>query len=457
MQSPNPAGPAPSWYACPEASEDIRALVAKLVDANAPKLVRIFYDTFMEDPEGANFLSHQMVEARLVHSLRQWLVELFGDADTETQRKIGEVHARIKLPFGLVIKGAALLKAEMSGLLVETDIDRAGLASALIFIDARMDWAMGLMSEAYMQGSMRRAQVDEAFRLFAVGQDVSVTRETQNAALMEWLQSVLFPLLDPSSNADLTALGKSSFGLWFHHRAGLIFQGAPGLEVIYGNLKQIDTIVLPKLQEARRKGGEELRLQLARLRSLVDEIKFVLGDLFQGIAGVEGGRDPLTRALNRRFLPTILGREISIAASTKSPFTILMIDVDHFKHINDHWGHTTGDMVLQQVADVVMDTVRFNDFVFRYGGEEFLIALVEANVQEAYEIAERVRIRLAERQLRLSDGNHIQVTASIGVATYGGHPDYVQLVDAADRALYAAKRDGRNRTVISQEVPAGVA
>ncbi|MFG1393101.1 GGDEF domain-containing protein [Xanthobacter agilis] len=455
MQSHNVGTPIASSHALPQASKDTLAVLDHLIGTHAQRLVRRFYDAFLEDADGAAFLSHQMVETRLVHSLRQWLIDLFVNADTEAQRKIGEVHARIKLPFGLVIKGAALLKAEMSDLLIKSELDRAALASTLVFVDARMDWAMGLMSEAYMQGSMRRAQVDEAFRLFAVGQDVSLTRETQNAALMEWLQSILFPLLEGTSNADLVPLAKSTFGLWFHHRAGLIFQGAPGLEVIHSNLKQIDTIVLPKLQESRATNGEEMRKLLARLRELVEEIKFVLSDLFQSIAGVEGGRDPLTRALNRRFLPTILGREVSIASSTGTPFTILMIDVDHFKQINDRWGHSTGDMVLQQVADVVMDTVRFNDFVFRYGGEEFLIALVEAGVNEGYEIAERVRARLAERRLRLSDGNHVQVTASVGVASYSGHPDYVQLVDAADRALYEAKHSGRNRTVVSQEAFAG--
>ncbi|MDQ0503255.1 GGDEF domain-containing protein [Xanthobacter agilis] len=455
MQSHNVGTPIASSHALPQASKDTLAVLDHLIGTHAQRLVRRFYDAFLEDADGAAFLSHQMVETRLVHSLRQWLIDLFVSADTEAQRKIGEVHARIKLPFGLVIKGAALLKAEMSDLLIKSELDRAALASTLVFVDARMDWAMGLMSEAYMQGSMRRAQVDEAFRLFAVGQDVSLTRETQNAALMEWLQSILFPLLEGTSNADLVPLAKSTFGLWFHHRAGLIFQGAPGLEVIHSNLKQIDTIVLPKLQESRPTNGEEMRKLLARLRELVEEIKFVLSDLFQSIAGVEGGRDPLTRALNRRFLPTILGREVSIASSTGTPFTILMIDVDHFKQINDRWGHSTGDMVLQQVADVVMDTVRFNDFVFRYGGEEFLIALVEAGVNEGYEIAERVRARLAERRLRLSDGNHVQVTASVGVASYSGHPDYVQLVDAADRALYEAKHSGRNRTVVSQEAFAG--
>ncbi|MFG1477679.1 GGDEF domain-containing protein [Xanthobacter sp. V4C-4] len=451
MQSPDLGRAAPLWHARPEAPDDLRSAIDQLIASHAPRLVEIFYDTFLEDADAAAFLSHQMVETRLIHSLRAWLGDLFGEADAETQRKIGEVHARIKLPLGLVIRGATLLKAEIAKLLVESDLDRATLAATIIFVDARMDWAMGLMSEAYMQGSVRRAKVDEAFRLFAVGQDVSLTRETQNAALMDWLQSVLFPLLDDVSNTALVPLGKSPFGLWLHHRAGLMFQGSDGLDTIHSNLHQIDAIILPKLQEARRKGPEDMRAQLARLRTQVDEIKFVLGDLFQSVAGVEGGRDSLTRALNRRFLPTILGREVSIASRTGAPFTLLMVDIDHFKHINDHWGHATGDLILQQVADVVMDTVRFNDFVFRYGGEEFLIALVETGIDDGHEIAERVRTRLAERQLRLSDGNHIQVTASIGVAAYDGHPDYAHLVDAADRALYAAKHGGRNRTVIARE------
>jgi diguanylate cyclase len=128
-----------------------------------------------------------------------------------------------------------------------------------------------------------------------------------------------------------------------------------------------------------------------------------------------------------------------------------MIDVDHFKQINDRWGHSAGDLVLRQVAEVILDTVRLSDFVFRYGGEEFLVALIETDAQQGFEVAERIRHQLAARELRLPNEAPFTVTASIGLAAYKGHPDYAYLVEAADRALYKAKEAGRNRTVIASE------
>src|SRR5690606_6924912 len=121
----------------------------------------------------------------------------------------------------------------------------------------------------------------------------------------------------------------------------------------------------------------------------------------------------------------------------------------HFKQINDRWGHSAGDLVLRQVAEVILDTVRLSDFVFRYGGEEFLVALIETDVKQGCEVAERIRNELRSRELRLPDGATFAVTASIGLAAYEGHPDYVYLIDAADRALYRAKEAGRNRTLIA--------
>jgi diguanylate cyclase len=324
----------------PVIAAEILKILNGNVSASAPELVRLFYDMFLCDPDAAPFLSHKTVEMRLSLSLKEWLLDLFRNVENierfaARQRQIGEVHARIKIPFRLVMKGAALLKREVSALLVNGGHDTKVLASALISLDARVDWAIGLMSEAYMQGSVRRAQIDEAFRLFAVGQDMSLERETQHAALMDWLQSILFPLLDGRADAELTRLSSAPFGLWFHHRAGLMFPQVPGLEAIESNMRLIDQVILPQIEDAKRRKTSDLTNALARLRTLVEELKFVLGDLFQSAAGVEGGRDPLTRVLNRRFLPTILGREISIAEQTGAFFTVLMVDVDHFKQIND--------------------------------------------------------------------------------------------------------------------------
>jgi diguanylate cyclase len=127
------------------------------------------------------------------------------------------------------------------------------------------------------------------------------------------------------------------------------------------------------------------------------------------------------------------------------PFAVLLIDLDHFKNINDSYGHDSGDLVLQQAADLITSSVRVGDFIFRYGGEELLVVLVEIDAKRAMSVAENIRSRFAAEPLRVGEGKNVPVTVSIGVAAYNGHPDYERIVKDADDALYRAKNAGRNR------------
>lgn len=153
--------------------------------------------------------------------------------------------------------------------------------------------------------------------------------------------------------------------------------------------------------------------------------------------------------MNRRFLSAVLMREMAMARRGGAPFALLLLDLDRFKKINDTYGHAVGDLVLQQAADLVAGSVRAGDFVFRYGGEEMLVVLVEIDKDQALQVAESIRQRLAAGPLRVGEGQTISVTASIGIATYSGHPDYETLLKDADGALYEAKGAGRNRCVVS--------
>jgi len=162
---------------------------------------------------------------------------------------------------------------------------------------------------------------------------------------------------------------------------------------------------------------------------------------------MEVGRDVLTQLYNRRFLPTILRRELELARNHHNPFAVLMIDVDHFKRVNDSHGHETGDRVLQHIAVLLQGQARASDFVFRYGGEEFLAVINEVSSEQAALVAEKVRARIEGSVLTLSDQLSLSVTVSIGLALHDGHPDYRHLINRADQALYEAKRSGRNRVV----------
>jgi diguanylate cyclase (GGDEF)-like protein len=156
--------------------------------------------------------------------------------------------------------------------------------------------------------------------------------------------------------------------------------------------------------------------------------------------------DPLTQLYNRRFLVDAFERELERAARAQSSVSIALIDLDHFKQINDVHGHDTGDAVLAMVGTLLREAVRGADVACRYGGEEMLVVLPGCGFGDALERAEELRGRIARLAVAARDGKRVGISASFGVASYPEHGTTpAQLMAAADAALYAAKRDGRDR------------
>ncbi|MCU7852152.1 MAG: diguanylate cyclase [Candidatus Thiodiazotropha sp. (ex Monitilora ramsayi)] len=156
--------------------------------------------------------------------------------------------------------------------------------------------------------------------------------------------------------------------------------------------------------------------------------------------------DPLTGLYNRKALEERLTREIARCVRYNHRLSIFMLDIDHFKQINDQYGHQIGDTVLTNLTTLFERSVRKSDYAARYGGEEFVIVLSETTLDQAKDLAERLRQQIADHSIRLEDNEEIQLTISIGVATYPDHADsWKALLKAADMAMYAAKKAGRNQ------------
>jgi diguanylate cyclase (GGDEF)-like protein len=161
-------------------------------------------------------------------------------------------------------------------------------------------------------------------------------------------------------------------------------------------------------------------------------------------------RDPLTQLLNRRAFEEELGQMLALNRRTGEEGAILTLDIDHFKKINDTYGHTAGDDVLREMAQCMQSHLRPYDNLYRIGGEEFAVLLPGVDAQEALEMAERLRVSIDSRKIKVGE-HRIDATVSVGVASTLGSVEPKHLLEAADAALYHAKANGRNQVVAISE------
>jgi diguanylate cyclase (GGDEF)-like protein/PAS domain S-box-containing protein len=196
----------------------------------------------------------------------------------------------------------------------------------------------------------------------------------------------------------------------------------------------------------RKKAQEELALANEGLKARLTEIGMLQEQLRERAI-----RDPLTDLFNRRYLEEMLDLELIKAGRKAYQISLIMMDIDRFKRINDTYGHKAGDKALQAMAACILSCIRSSDIACRFGGDEFVIVMPEAAIGLAYERAEELRRRV--QSLRLTDtGMADFLTVSSGISVYPAHgATRERLLRSADQALYLAKAQGRNRVVILKE------
>lgn len=184
--------------------------------------------------------------------------------------------------------------------------------------------------------------------------------------------------------------------------------------------------------------NQQLQSELESAKTEIENQRKALSDSVR-----EARTDALTGLANRRSFDQELTRSVAMHRRKSTPFSLVILDIDHFKRLNDTYGHMIGDQVLKSFARCLKDSFRETDIVCRYGGEEFAVILPQTTLKEALVAAERTRLAIAECRHSIGEQD-LQVTASIGVKEITRYKSEVEILTNADRALYAAKQAGRN-------------
>ena len=216
------------------------------------------------------------------------------------------------------------------------------------------------------------------------------------------------------------------------------------------DISELSSVLEEVMQETRTvqltaaRSHDEISDMRRRVTEAEREVKRLQQELSQASEMVR--IDPLTGALNRKGMEEAMEREVARTRRHESPLSVSLLDVDNFKQINDTLGHRAGDSALKHLAEVARETIRPQDTLVRYGGEEFVILLPETSMEDAVKVMERVQRELTRRYFML-DNNKLLITFSAGVAELGANEEPSEAVRRADQAMYLAKRAGKNRVM----------
>ncbi|WP_434636864.1 diguanylate cyclase [Klebsiella sp. I138] len=431
---------------------EVKAVLKDIAAEQSAALAARFYDFIFQDPDIARHLTYDLVQERLSRSLAVWVHDILTcekdqlQALAERQYHIGSIHARIGIPAEAVLRGARQLKAGLIEHVRDNDkIDHSTGLATIHYAVMAINMAIEMMCHAYTLSHYRATRNEEAYRLYSLMDNVPMEYGKQQASLSGWENSAIFNIVSENkTDINGTLLSESEFGLWFRHKCVRYFNKNAQMKEITGLINQVDSLIAGWKSSEDSAEYKNTQGLLQNIHIHCQQISSQLGVIFSSLSQMQNGKDSLTSLLNRRYLPVVLKHEVTLAMEHELPMTVAIVDIDHFKEINDNWGHMVGDRAIKHVADLLSDNIRSSDYIFRYGGEEFLLVLVETGAAEAFALLERLRKSISQLPFNVGGETNIAITASIGYAVHTGHPDYNRLLRDADSALYVAKRNGRD-------------
>lgn len=247
-----------------------------------------------------------------------------------------------------------------------------------------------------------------------------------------------------TSSFQVSGIGDIPLGAWFESEESKPFRNNPGFLILGERLHEIVSQVRAFLGAGDGGGPhpvDDYTQFMNTLMDLITQVQQLQNDAWRGLTKM----DPLTGVRNRHDMMVDLDSERERSRRTHHPCAVAMVDLDHFKILNDTHGHLVGDQVLRHVSKMFSDQLRPYDMVYRYGGEEFLLCLPNTDLKTAAMVLDRLRAKIASTSMPLGEGGErITVTASFGVAVIDTVEHIVKTIERADMALLKVKQAGRN-------------
>jgi len=418
-----------------------------------------FYQAMITVKGSEGLLTNQLVQERLQTALSQWVKDLFImrnidelEVYIDYQLNIGQVHARINLAPHLFNCGVRVLKQQVNYILRKDEISLKEYNSLSTLAMMLIDLSTSLMNESFFGDIVVGERKSQSLQMQMSGSELALKCEQLRAETFSWFTRVLGILRENNivKGQSVPLCSHSEVGLWINHKATLFFPSSTHVKQIQDKLIVIDELI-NRIVEIEQSDTVKFNSALNALEAEVKSISSILSGLAEQSTSMDSGRDPLTRLFNRRYLETVLQKESHFCMIHNKSYVLLLLDIDHFKQVNDTYGHDAGDRVLEQMGELLSHDIHAGDFVFRYGGEEFLILLADMKLEFVSNIAEKLLNTVRNHEFNIDRNEPLNCRISIGIASHQGQPDYNRVITNADIALYKAKESGRDKYVIFNE------
>lgn len=419
-----------------------------LIESITPLCALAFYEVLLTDPATKRFLTSELVETHLKKELQLWLNETLSEKNSEAesiaainkQRSVGEIHARIDVPMHLVNSAMSIIKKVLFGSISANDsVAVTEKTDLIILLNQLLDASLSLINESYLEGRVENERSAQEYRSRSSAHEIAIEIERVKGALYGWMTQFMADLL--TNNQRSVDIHHQEFSLWIRHKLGYVSTNDKSVSQIKQTLDKLQT----ELDELNLSGFAHKEQSVQKISALTNECGWLLGQIADQNIEASAREDTLTSLIERRFLAPIMQNETHMAMKTKTPYSVMMIDVDNFKSVNDIHGHQAGDSVLSTVGHILKRSLRVTDYAFRYGGEEFLILMPETPAANAVRAAEKLLDKIRNANIKLDNGRHLRVSVSIGIAQFDDHPDFEHVIKHADEKLYEAKHNGKDR------------